>query len=291
MTTETAPDVEGTLSTAPQEYTVYHRSAWQRHGTRIVTVVNLSVFFILWETLARANVISDLFFPRASAVAAALWTGIVGSGDTVATFLDPVRDHIILDALTTSVVSFMAAMVIAIAIGVPLGLFLGMNRWADVIASPYIWAMQSLPRIALVPLLILILGFSQKMVITIIVLSAVFPIVVNTWAGVKTTDRNLLHAARVFGANRRQIYLKVILPSTVPFVISGVQQGLTRGFVGLIVGELFGGNQGLGYLLDRSADAFATDLLFAVLVTIVAFALLLVQGTRWLESRLNPWRA
>jgi NitT/TauT family transport system permease protein len=181
-------------------------------------------------------------------------------------------------------------LVIAIAIGVPAGLLMGGNRYVETVLSPYVWALASLPRIALVPLFILFLGFGVQMQITIIVLSAVFPIIINSWAGVKTTDKSLLAAAKVFGASRTELYLMVVLPYTLPFIISGIQQGIGRGLVGVIIAEIFGGSNGLGYLVSRSADTFNSALMYAVLFVLVVVSLTLIQFTRWLEAYVAPWR-
>jgi NitT/TauT family transport system permease protein len=151
--------------------------------------------------------------------------------------------------------------------------------------------MTSLPRVALIPLLILILGFGTTMQLTIIVLSAVFPIMVNCMAGVKTVEPSLLRAGRAYGASEPQLYVKVILPYTLPFVISGVNQGIARGLVGMLIGELLGGGgQGLGYLLDRAGDQFDAPMLYATLVLLAVMSVGLIQSTRWLERRAAPWR-
>ena len=141
-----------------------------------------------------------------------------------------------------------------------------------------------------VPLFILFLGFTTTMQVTIIVISAVFPIMINAWAGVKTTEKSLLAAARVFGANRRQLYVKVVLPYTLPFIISGIQQGIGRGLIGVVIAELFGGSNGLGYLIQRSADTFNTAMTFAVLLLLIIMSLSLINFTRWLEAYVAPWR-
>jgi NitT/TauT family transport system permease protein len=167
---------------------------------------------------------------------------------------------------------------------------MGANRFIDGLLSPYVWAISSMPRIALVPLFILFLGFTRTMQITIIVLSAVFPIMINAWAGVKTTDKSLLAAGKVFGASKLELYAKVILPYTLPFIVSGIQQGIGRGLVGVVIAEIFGGSDGLGYLLNRAADTFNSALLYAVLFVLVVVSLTLVQLTRWFENKVAPWR-
>ena len=203
-----------------------------------------------------------------------LFTGLTTRAPEGAVFSGSILDHFL-----HSFKNLMFGLGIACLIGIPGGLLMGGNKYIESILSPYVWALASLPRIALVPLFILFLGFTTKMQVTIIVLSAVFPIIINSWAGVKTTEKSLLAAARVFGASRRQLYIKVVLPYTLPFIISGIQQGIGRG-----------GSMGLGYLIQRSADTFNTAMTFAVLLLLIIMSLSLVNFTRWLEGYVAPWR-
>lgn len=259
--------------------------AWGSFGPWVVTVVNITVFFILWELFARSGAINVLFFPKATDMFAALWHGLTTTAPPGAVISGSIRDHLLYTLTNLGI-----GLVIACAIGIPAGLLMGGNKYFETILSPYVWALASLPRIALVPLFILFLGFSIQMQVTIIVLSAVFPIIINSWAGVKTTDKSLLAAARVFGASRRELYTKVVLPYTLPFVVSGIQQGIGRGLVGVIIAEIFGGSNGLGYLVKRSADTFNSSLMYAVLLLLAVVSLTLIQITRWLEAYVAPWR-
>jgi ABC-type nitrate/sulfonate/bicarbonate transport system permease component len=241
--------------------------------TPAITVLNLSIFFVIWELIARAELINPLFFPRISDTFSAMWTGFT--------------DGTILPQLGHSVSNLLIGLAISAAIGIPVGLFMGASRTADLILSPYVWAMTSLPRVALIPLLILILGFGNEMQLTIIVLSAVFPIMVNCMAGVKTVDPSLVRAGNVFGASRIQKYSKIILPFTLPFVISGINQGIARGLVGMLIGELLGGGgNGLGFLLDRAGDRFDA----AMLIILAVLSVSLIQLMNLLERRVAPWR-
>jgi ABC-type nitrate/sulfonate/bicarbonate transport system permease component len=243
----------------------------------VITIVNLSLFFAAWELVARAELMNPLFFPKISDVFTSMYDGFA--------------DGTIGPELQHSLTNLLVGLAISAAIGIPVGLFMGASRSADLILSPYVWAMTSLPRVALIPLLILIMGFGNEMQLTIIVLSAVFPIMVNCMAGVKTVDPSLLRAGRVFGANRFQMYAKVILPYTLPFVISGINQGIARGLVGMLIGELLGGGgTGLGFLLDRAGDRFDAPMLYAVLLLLAVMSVALVQVMRWVERRVAPWR-
>lgn len=243
-----------------------------------ITVVNLVSFFALWELIARAQLLNPLFFPRASQIFEAMWTGFANGT--------------ILPQLWHSLSNLLIGMLISAAIGIPVGLLMGASRTADLILSPYVWAMVSLPRVALIPLLILVLGFGNSMQLTIIVLSAVFPIMVNCMAGVKTVDPSLIRAGKVFGCSRVQLYRKIIFPFTLPFVISGINQGIARGLVGMLIGELLGGSgDGLGFLLNRAGDTFNAPLMYAILIILAVMSVGLVQSMNVLERRAAPWRA
>lgn len=253
------------------------RSRWAPFRSLIITVINLTLFFVAWQLLALSEVINPLFFPKATDMFAAMYHGFA--------------DGVIGPQLLHSVRNFTIGLLIAGAIGIPLGLLMGGVRIIDLVLSPYVWAMTALPRVALIPLLILILGFGNSMQLTIIVLSAVFPMMVNCMEGVKTVDPSLVRAGQIFGANQAQLYAKVILPFTLPFVISGINQGIARGLVGMLIGELLGGGgKGLGFLLDRAGDQFDAPMMYATLLLLAIISVGLVQGTRWAERRAAPWR-
>ena len=262
------------------------REVWRRSRGFVVTSINIMTFFILWEIVTIYGNINPLFLPKASDMFMELWVGLTTRAPEGAVFSGSILDHFL-----HSFSNLMFGLVIAILIGVPGGLLMGGNKYIEAILSPYVWALASLPRIALVPLFILFLGFTTTMQVTIIVISAVFPIMINAWAGVKTTEKSLLAAARVFGANRRQLYVRVVLPYTLPFIISGIQQGIGRGLIGVVIAELFGGSNGLGYLIQRSADTFNTAMNFAVLLLLIVMSLSLINFTRWLEAYVAPWRS
>ncbi|MFI8890402.1 ABC transporter permease [Streptomyces paradoxus] len=243
-----------------------------------ITIVNLALFFALWELVARAELLNPLFFPQASDIFSAMWTGFA--------------DGTIGPQLWHSLSNLLTGLVVSALIGIPVGLLMGASRTADLVLSPYVWAMVSLPRVALIPLLILILGFGNSMQLTIIILSAVFPIMVNCMAGVKTVDPSLIRAGKVLGASRVQLYRKIVLPFTLPFVISGINQGIARGLVGMLIGELLGGSgEGLGFLLNRAGDNFDSATMYAILIILAVMSVGLVQSMNVLERRAAPWRA
>ncbi|MGV9798174.1 ABC transporter permease [Mycobacterium sp. NPDC003449] len=276
MSAGTLPTANATPETTAVTETIT-RTRWARFRSLIITLINLTLFFVAWQLLALSEVINPLFFPKATDMFSAMYHGFA--------------DGTIGPQLLHSLQNFVIGLLIAAAIGIPLGLLMGGVRIIDLILSPYVWAMTSLPRVALIPLLILILGFGNSMQLTIIVLSAVFPMMVNCMEGVKTVDPSLVRAGRIFGANEAQLYVKVILPFTLPFVISGINQGIARGLVGMLIGELLGGGgRGLGFLLDRAGDQFDAPMMYATLLLLALISVGLVQGMRWVERRAAPWR-
>jgi ABC-type nitrate/sulfonate/bicarbonate transport system permease component len=249
----------------------------RRYGAAGLVILNLTTFFILWELFARAEIVNPLFLPAPSDVFATMYQEFQPGGVLVENILISAR-------------LFASGMLAAAVVGIPIGLLMGASKVVDSIISPYVWAMASLPRVALMPLLILILGFTTTARFTLVFLSAVFPIIINCMAGVKTVDQSLVRAGQVFGAHKPQLYQKVIFPYTLPFIISGVNQGMTRGLVGLVIAEIFGGNKGLGYLTKRAAETYNSPLLYAVLLILVIFSLSFVQIIRWVEIKAAPWR-
>ncbi len=275
--TDTTSD--GKKLTIPNSTTTIsiERNAWARWRAPVITVINLTVFLLLWELIARTPLVNPLFFPTPSTCSSPCTTGS-SSGP-------------LLPELLFSISNLLIGLVISCVIGIPVGLFMGANKVADLILSPYVLALTALPRVAFIPLLILILGFGNEMLLTIIVLSAMFPIIINCMAGVKTVDPSLLRAGQVFGTSGVAAYTKIILPYTLPFVISGINQGIARGLVGMLIGELLGGSgNGLGYILKRAAESFQAPLMFAVLIILAVLSVSLVQFTRWMEERVAPWR-
>lgn len=260
-------------------------SIWDQYGTWAVTILNLTIFFILWELFARSGAVNPVFFPTASGMFSTLFEGLTASAPPNAIISGQIIDHLLYTLRTLTI-----GVTLACLIGIPGGLLMGGNRYVERILSPYVWGLASLPRIALVPLFILFMGFTVQMQVTIVTLSAMFPIMINSWAGVKTTEKSLIAAARVFGASRRQIYTNVVLPFTLPFIISGVQQGIGRGMVAVIIAEIFGGSNGLGFLIVRSADTFNSELMYAVLLLLVIISLSFIKITKMVEVYIAPWR-
>ena len=170
------------------------------------------------------------------------------------------------------------------AVAIPFGIMVGWYKKMSYIFDPFINAMNATPRVALLPLVIIWLGIGILSKVGIIFLGAVFPILINSRDGVKTTPLNLLTAARSFGASEWMIFKAVVLPSTIPFILSGLRQGLGRAIVGVMVGELYAATAGIGFMITVAGATFQTDKVF---VGVLVFALTGMIGT---EILANEWK-
>lgn len=270
----TAPSTSNLLS--DERNRRFHISLSSGQKFALLTFLNVAGFLIIWEIVAVVSGISHLFLPRFSQV--------------VLDIPKMNAEGLLLGNLWISFKNFMIGLVVGLAIGLPLAYAIGGIKIVDRLLSPYLWALYSTPRIILVPLIFLWFGITNDARLAIIIISVVPSFVVVVMEGVKTTDASLLRAARSFGANRWQLFRQVIVPSTIPFIGTGVRMGMLRGLIGLYVGELFITASGLGAIISFASMRFNTARVFAALLIFVLFAVASLGVTRYLEARLTLWR-
>jgi ABC-type nitrate/sulfonate/bicarbonate transport system permease component len=179
---------------------------------------------------------------------------------------------------------------LSVAFAIPFGIMIGWYKKNAYIFDPFVNAMNATPRVALLPLVIIWLGIGILSKVGIIFLGAVFPMLINTRDGVKTTPANLLTAAKSFGASEWMLFKTVVLPSTIPFILTGLRLGLGRAIVGVMVGELYAATAGIGFMITVAGATFQTDKVF---VGVLVFALTGMIGTEAitrLERRFDKWR-
>lgn len=254
----------------------FQLSLSQRQTFIIVTILNVTGFFVLWELFAIYSGVPTLFLPRFSA--------------TLADIPQMNTEGILLPNLWVSFKNFMIGMVVGLVISLPLAYAIGGIKIVDRVVSPYMWALYSMPRIILVPLVFLWFGINNNARLAMVILSVIPSFVVVVMEGVKTVDASLLRAARSFGANRWQLFRQVIIPSTIPFIGTGLRMGMLHGLIGLYVGELFITVNGIGSIISVSRIRFDTPRVFAVLLIFVLFAIASLGVTRYLEKRMTTWR-
>ena len=252
------------------------RRTFTRRQKIVVTIANLALFCLLWEALTRVFDMPSLLVPRFSAVAAEL--------------PEMIEDGVLWTNAAISLKMYFIGMAISIVLAIPMGLVIGGVKWIDRILSPYVWALYTLPRLILMPFVLLWVGINDAARITLIVLSAVPAILVVVMEGVKTTDASLLRVARSFGARRLDAVRTVVLPSMVPHIATGVRMGVSRGLLGLFIGELFTASSGIGFVMVTASRQFDSARVYLILFLFIGFSVALVGLTQWLESRASRWR-
>jgi NitT/TauT family transport system permease protein len=245
-------DTEGSasvMSQGPDDLRFGRRTALIAYwGGWLRTVISFLTAAILWELTARYVITNPILFSSLGSIgvrAVELWH----SGE--------LQTHI-----WVSFIEFAGGFSMAIALGIGLGVVLAGSRTLRDFFDPWVSMLYATPIIALGPLFILWLGIGVASKIAIVFLTAVFPILINTIAGLTATDRTLVEVARSFGATQRQIYIKIRIPAAMPFIIAGLRLSVARALVGVVVAELFGARAGLGFLILTSAQNFDTPALF-----------------------------
>jgi ABC-type nitrate/sulfonate/bicarbonate transport system permease component len=193
-------------------------------------------------------------------------------------------------ALLLTLQGLSVGFVLAIIFGIVIGLLMGRYRLFDYMLDVQISALYSTPNVALIPLLILWFGLGMTSKIAIVFLAAFFPIIVNTYGGVRNVSRGLVEIAEAEGASEAQIFGKIILPASLPFIMTGIRLAVGRAVVGMVVAEMFTAITGLGGAIVYYSNAFATDKLFVVIILLALLGVALTEGVKFLEVRLAPWK-
>ena len=248
------------------------REALQNLGIRLVSLV---IFLGVWQ-IAAMNVDPVLFTSPAKVAVAAV--GMIASGELWA-------------GLWPSLVVLLIGLTLAIIFGTLLGLALARFHILDVGLTVYITFLYSIPSVALVPLIVLWAGYETTAKVIILFLFAFFPMVINTYQGVKSVDVKLLEVGRAFRCSERQLWANIVLPGALPFIVTGIRLALGRGLIGMVLADLYTAISGIGYLIVRSASTFQVDKMFVPIVTLGLLGVTLTALLRLAERYVAPWTA
>ena len=241
----------------------------------IAGILSVAGGLALWELISRFLVDNALFLAAPSEIAVAIYNlAVTGQ----------LWHHV-----DVSAAEFALGYVIASILGIALGFAMASGTTMKQALQPWVSGLYATPTIALAPLFILWFGIGIWSKVIVVISLVLFPVAINTEAGLRTTSERLIEMLRSFGATRRQIFFKVSLPSAVPFILAGLKLGIGRGLIGVVVAELFGSRAGLGRLISQSADAFNMPELFAGVVVLAIAGIVMTAGFGWLEKRLVPW--
>ncbi len=242
-----------------------------------VPLVAMVTALSLWEVAARLGIIPRLYFPPPTEIMEALWNSIV-RGE-----LGP--------ALWATLTRVIPGLVLGAVPGLLLGVAMGRSRAVRRIADPFIAAVHPIPKIALLPLLMIILGIGEASRIAVVAIAAFFPMLINSMAGVRRISPLYFDVARNYGAGRRKVFTRVVLPGSLPMVLSGLRLSANVAFLVTIAVEIVAADSGLGALIWLSWEILRVELLYAVLVVISLFGVTLNLTLAGLAHRLSPWQA
>jgi sulfonate transport system permease protein len=180
---------------------------------------------------------------------------------------------------------------LAVVFGIAIGLLLARFWVLDVALTVYITFLYSIPSVALVPLIVLWAGFDTTAKVIILFLFAFFPMVINTYQGVKSVDVKLLEVGHAFRCSERQLWANIVLPGALPFIVTGIRLAVGRGMIGMVLADLYTAISGIGYLIVRSASTFQVDKMFVPIVTLGLLGVTLTALLRMVEKVVAPWTA
>ena len=193
-------------------------------------------------------------------------------------------------ALIDSLSIYLSGLVAAVLVGIPLGALMGGIRLFGRTVDVFVFALAATPRVAFIPLIIVILGLGFEAKTFIVFLGAVMPIILNTYAGVLNRDEELIEMARSTGAGLPRIYRHIILPGAVPFLVVGLRLGATIGLINTVVAELYTAVKGLGGLLALYGNTFRMADYFVIVLMLALIGVIVTEGLRLIELRLSRWR-
>jgi NitT/TauT family transport system permease protein len=252
---------------------------WQRSRKLVsdwLGVIGIVSFFLGWEVATRLEILNPFYFPPFSKI-------ILKGYELFAN--GSIWEHMWF-SLTNFAIGLTVSIVLGVLLGVPMGWYKNVSKTFD----PLLSGIYATPLIALLPLIIMLFGLGSISKIIMTVLAAVFPILINTMVGIANTDVRLITMARAFGARDSQIFLKVSLPGSLPYIVAGIRVALGRALVYIVVAEQYGAAMGLGYLSSVAAQRFQMAAMFVPIIIIAGLGAGLTELLKSLERRLDKWK-
>jgi NitT/TauT family transport system permease protein len=255
------------------------KSLWRQLESTVLGVGSIVVLLAVWELFPLIVPIpagTKLFFTTPSQIAGTLW--------------DMFATGSIWRPLGVSASGFAVGLVLAIVVALPLGVVLGRSKTANAMVDPFITAFNATPRLVFLPLLVLWFGLGLWSKVVIVFIGALFPLLINTYEGVRNADRVLINVVRSFGAKEWDIARLVVLPNSLPYIVAGLRLAIGRAILGVVVAEFFGSEDGLGVVMVRASGSYQVDVVFSGLIVFAAMSLFMTGLVQILEVRLSRWR-
>ncbi len=253
---------------------------WEKNESLFLGFGFIALVIIVWQLVPSVFTLSKgmkLFF--------ATPTMIVGA------FGDLIASGKLWPALQFSASAFGLGLGLSIIVALPLGVVMGRSQVLSDMFDPFITAINATPRLVFLPLILIWFGIGMWSVIVVVFIGALFPLLINTYEGVKNADRLLINVVKSYGANEWEINKLVVIPNSLPFIIAGLRLAIGRAVLGVVVAEFFGGSSnGVGVIMVRASGSFQVDVVFAGLILFMAMSLILTGIVRSIEARFSRWR-
>ena len=254
-----------------------HRSPWKfLSGRKYLGVLGLAVFFATWELAPRLHWLNPVFVPPLSEDIRALW-GLILTGN--------IWPHV-----AASLLRAFSGFILAVVISVPLGILMGRLKTIEAIFDPLLQAFRQTSALALLPVFLLIFGIGEASKMAVVFWACQWPILLSTISGVKNVDPILVKSARSMGASQMDVFKKVVIPSAVPSLITGMRLAATTSLLALIAAEMLGAKAGLGFLVFWSENTFKISQMYAAIIVLALFGLVLNYILVRLERKFSSWK-
>jgi taurine transport system permease protein len=279
-------DVAATKATAERAHEGAPRLVKMRRfgagegSTLPISLLSGALILAVWWIVAELRLVPHLFLPTPAEVATA----------AVAVFRDGYANASLFEHVGASLLRIFTAAAIAIALGTPIGLVMGLSKWAKGVFDAPIEFYWPLPPLAYLPLMIIWLGIGETSKIALLALAMFAPIVLSAQAGVRSVSQERVNAALSLGATRFQLLREIVLPSALPEILTGIRISLGVGWGTLVAAELIAATRGIGYLIMSASQFLATDVVFVGIGIIAACAFAFSFAMRLLEAWLVPWK-
>ena len=271
--------VDPTFATDAAETEMPLRNLWRRVEPAAYGTASIALLLAVWQflpVLVPMKAGTKLFVAVPSQIAGTLWTMFATGA--------------IWQPLGVSAEAFVVGLGIAILVGLPLGILLGRSSVLAAMCDPFVTAFNATPRLVFLPLLLLWFGLGLWSKVAIVFLGALFPLLINTYEGVRNADKILINVVRSFGAGEWDIARLVVVPNALAFIIVGLRLAIGRAVLGVVVAEFFGAQDGLGVVMVRAASEFKVDVVFSGLIVFAALSLIMTGLVKLLEQHFSRWR-
>jgi NitT/TauT family transport system permease protein len=250
--------------------------SYHDHERLAIGAGTLLTLLLAWEIVGRSGLVDPLFISSP--------TQVMQAGYAL------LRDPEFWNDLRVSGLEFAWGYGAAVLIGVLIGLGIGLSKRLDYLLAPFVDALNAVPRVTLLPLIIIWFGIGIWSKVAVVFLGAVIPIMINAQSGVKANEARFMRVARSFSASRWKIFSTIVLPGTVPFIFTGLKYGAGRALLGVVVGELYASTAGVGHIIADAGNTLQTDVVFFGVLIFMAAGLIVVNALDRIERRFERWR-